>query len=123
MCYKIISKILAVRLKGVLHRLISHNQNAFVPHRHIQDNLILVNEVMQLLKSKSGWDGLLAVKIDMEKAYDKVDWDFLMSIMRAFGFNSQWCHWIYQCISTVSFSILLNGSPYGFFRPKCGLRQ
>lgn len=65
----------------------------------------------------------MAVKVDMEKAYDKVDWDFLMAILHAFGFSSQWCHWIFQFISTVSFSILLNGSPYGFFRPKCGLRQ
>lgn len=46
-----------------------------------------------------------------------------MEIMRVFDFSATWMKWIFQCISTVSFSILLNGSPHGFFRPKCGLRQ
>lgn len=62
--------------------MISHNQNAFVPQRHIQDNLILVPEVMQIFKRKTGRGGLLAVKVDIEKVYDKIDWGFLMEIIR-----------------------------------------
>lgn len=72
-CYKVISKSLAAQLKEVLPKLISCNQNTFVPNRHIQDNLILVQEIMQTLKCKQGRGGLMAVKMDIEKAYDKVD--------------------------------------------------
>lgn len=88
--YKIIFKILANRLKRVLPKLISPTKNAFVPNRHIQDNLILVHEVMQIFKRKMRLGGLLAIKVDMEKAYDKVDWGFLKEIMRVLGFCAQW---------------------------------
>lgn len=71
--YKVILKILTARLKMVMPKVISCSQNAFVPNRHIQDNIILVHELMLTLKRKSGWEGLMAVKVDMEKAYDKVD--------------------------------------------------
>lgn len=70
------------RLKVVLPKLVSINQNAFVPHRHIQDNLILVHEVMQTLKRKTGRGGLMEVKVDMAKSYDKVNWAFLMEILK-----------------------------------------
>lgn len=76
---------------------------------------------MCTLKHKKGCRGLMAAKIDVEKAYDKVDWGFLMEILRCFGFAPRWHNWIYQCISMVSFSVLLNGSPFGFFTPSRGL--
>lgn len=78
---------------------------------------------MQTLKRKGGRGGLMAVKVDTGKAYDGVDWHFLMEILKCFGFCDQWGHWIFQCISTVSFSVLLNGSPFGLFKPQRGLRQ
>lgn len=74
--YKIISKLLAARLKSLLPRLISSSQNAFVPNRCIQENSILVTEIMHTLKRKEGRGGLMAMKIDLAKAYDKVEWGF-----------------------------------------------
>jgi hypothetical protein len=68
--YKVISKILANRLKGLLHHFISPYQSAFVPSRTIQDNSIMAHELLHTLKSKRGRGGLMAVKIDMEKAFD-----------------------------------------------------
>jgi hypothetical protein len=65
----------------------------------------------------------MAVKLDMEKAFDSMEWGFLLEIMKLLGFSSIWINWIYQCISTSSFSILLDGSPFGFFKPSQGLRQ
>lgn len=73
MSYKVISKILTARLKRVMPKLISCSHNAFVPNRYIQDNTIFVQELMLTLKRKFGRGGLMAVNVDMEKAYDKVD--------------------------------------------------
>lgn len=63
------------------------------------------------------------MKIDLSKAFDRVEWNFLLRILRNTGFNQTFINWVYQCIATTSMSILLNGSPYGFFRPTRGLRQ
>jgi hypothetical protein len=75
------------------------------------------------LKSKRGNGGLMAVNIDMEKAFDRMEWSFILSILHKLGFNDKWINWIRLCITTTSFSVLLNGSPFGHFRPSQGLRQ
>lgn len=123
MAYKVVSKILAGRLKEVLQNLISPYQVAFVPGRTIQENSILGQEVLHSMKSKRGQKGLLALKLDMEKAYDHMEWGFILQVLHCFGFGERWFRRIDQCISTVSFSVLINGSPFGFFRPSKGLRQ
>jgi hypothetical protein len=108
----------------LLHKIISPFQTAFVPSRHIQDNSILAHEKMfHTLKSKRGRGGLMAVHLDMEKAFDKMEWHFLLAILQKLGFHPRWIHWIRLCISTSSFSVLLNGSPFGLFSPSRGLRQ
>jgi len=121
--YKIISKLLANRLKFLLSKIISPFQTAFVPGRHIQDNSILSHEMLHSLKSKRGRGGLMAVNIDMEKAFDKMECHFLLTIMEKLGFQPQWITWIRLCITTSSFLVLLNGSHFGLFRPSRGLRQ
>jgi hypothetical protein len=85
--YKIISKILANRLKPLLSKFISPFQTAFVLGRHIQDNSILSHEMLHSLKSKRGRGGLMAVNIDMEKAFDKMEWELLLIIMEKMGFK------------------------------------
>lgn len=121
--YKVIAKILSCRLKGVLPALISPFQMAFVTGRTIQENEIIGQEVLHSMKAKRGRIGLSALKLDMEKAYDQMEWSFLLKVLRAFGFAEKWVGWIEQCITTVSFSVMLNGSPFGFFKPGRGLRQ
>jgi hypothetical protein len=116
--YKVISKLLANRLKPFLSKIISPFQTAFVPGRHIQDNSILLHEMLHSLKNKRGMGGLMAVNIDMEKAFDKMEWDYLLIIMEKLGFHPKWINWIQICIS-----ILLNGSPFGLFWPSRGLQQ
>jgi len=64
----------------------------------------------------------MAVKLDMEKTFDSMEWDFIMKILSLLGFSSLWIQWISQCITTSSFSFLLDGAPYGKFYPFRGLR-
>jgi hypothetical protein len=79
--YKIISKLLANRPKPLLSKFISPFQTAFVPSRHIQDNSILAHEMLHTLNFKRDQGGFLAVNIDMEKAFDRMEWNFLLSIL------------------------------------------
>jgi hypothetical protein len=62
------------------------------------------------------------LKLDMEKVFDRMEWSFLLDIMEKLGFHATWVNWIQLCISSPCFSILLNGSPFGLFYPKKGLR-
>jgi hypothetical protein len=75
------------------------------------------------MKKKQGRGGLMALKLDMERAFDRMEWSFLFKVLSSLGFSSKWIHMIDQCISTVSFSILVEGSPFGKFAPSRGLRQ
>ncbi|KAF7150605.1 hypothetical protein RHSIM_Rhsim02G0226500 [Rhododendron simsii] len=108
--YKVLSKVLVNRLRLVLRDLISQYQNGFVPTRMISDNMLIAHEMLEFIrKRKRGRRALYALKLDMNKAYDRVDWNFLLGVLRTMGFSQQWVGWIQQCISTVSFSVVVNG--------------
>ncbi|GJW51553.1 RNA-directed DNA polymerase, eukaryota, reverse transcriptase zinc-binding domain protein, partial [Tanacetum coccineum] len=120
--YKCISKILTERIKSVLEKIVCINQSAFIPGRQIQDNILITQELLRGYNRKNG-PKRCALKIDLQKAYDTVNWSFLRSILHLFGFHSVMVEWIMICITTASFSINVNGSPYGYFKGTKGLRQ
>ena len=122
--YKTISKVLANRLKQILPQLISPTQNAFVPGRLITDNILVAYEQLHAMHSrKKGKTGSFALKLDVSKAYDRVEWAFLKGIMTKLGFSRFWIDRVICCISTPSFSVCINGKSYGNIKPSRGLRQ
>jgi hypothetical protein len=122
--YKLVAKVLANRLKSVLSKCISDNQSAFVPGRSILDNAMVAIEVVHYMKSKlRGKSGDVALKFDISKACDKIDWDYFRGIMAKMGFCSQWIKWIMMCVETTDYSILVNANVACPITPSRGLRQ
>ncbi|CAA7051877.1 unnamed protein product [Microthlaspi erraticum] len=107
-----------------LSGVISENQAAFIPGRMITDNVIVAHEMYYALKSrKRQAKSYMALKTDITKAYDRLEWRFLEETMRHMGFCQQWISWIMKCVSSVNFKVLINGSPKGLIRPERGIRQ
>lgn len=122
--YKLISKVLANRLKLVLPDIITPTQSAFVPGRLITDNVLLAYELTHYLKQRTwGKNGVAAIKLDMSKAYDRVEWAFLEKMMLRLGFSSQWVHMVMNCVTTVRYRIKVNGEYSNHINPQRGLRQ
>jgi hypothetical protein len=119
--YKIISKLVATRLKPILPLIISQEQGGFVEGRKILDGIIVAHETIHSLKisKKAG----MMMKLDMSKAYDRMNWDFLIKNLLAFGFEEGWVTWVMNLVTSAFFSILLNGSPTRTFNASRGLRQ
>lgn len=122
--YKIISKLLSLRLQSVLECIISENQSAFIPGRAIGDNVLITHEMLHFLKtSKAEKHCTIVVKTDMSKAYDIIEWRFISNVLERLGFHTTWTQWIMQCISTVSYSYLINDFVYEEVRPYRVIRQ
>ena len=122
--YKIISKVLANRLKRVLGVVIDESQSAFVLGRLITDNMLMVFETMHSIDQRmKGKEALMAIKLDMSKAYDRVPWVHLEAMIKKMGFHEKWISLMMMCVTIVTYSVLINGEPKGRITPSRGLQQ
>ncbi|XP_057450751.1 uncharacterized protein LOC130742662 [Lotus japonicus] len=119
--YKLLAKVLSVRLSLVLPGLLSQNQFAFTAGRQIADCSLIASEIVHSMSSRP--EGGLLFKIDFAKAYDSVEWGFLLELLHEMGFGGRWIRWMQSCVSTASLAVLVNGSPSEFFTIQKGLRQ
>lgn len=122
--YKVIAKCLVNRLRPILDELVSPEQSAFVPGRLITDNALIAFECFHAIKQeKDPEQSFCAYKLDLSKAYDRVDWGFLERVMQQMGFSHRWVDWIMRCVTSVRYCVKVNGALSDSFAPSRGLRQ
>ena len=119
--YKIITKLIAERLKPFLATLISKEQGGFVGGRQILDGVVIASEAIHSMATSK--EKAMFIKLDLAKAYDRVSWEFLGHVLHAFGFDMEWVDWILSCVTSPSFSVLINGEPTDLFSASRGIRQ
>ena len=121
--YKIITKIIVARIRLLLDKLVSPIQSAFVPGREGVDNAIIVQELIHTISRKRGGVGYLAIKVDLEKAYDKLEWSFIRETLVKANLPKELIDLIMNCVSSTTTSVLFNGGLLEPFRPSRGIRQ
>lgn len=120
---KLLSKLMVTRLRPLLKDLVSPTQGAFIPGRGCHDNEIVVQEVLHSMKKSKGVKGKFFMKVDLEKAYDKVNCGFLRWVLQDFGLPDSWISQIMFSVTQTRFTLLWNGEKLEPFIPKQGLQQ
>ncbi|XP_061993910.1 uncharacterized protein LOC133711840 [Rosa rugosa] len=121
--YKIITKIIVSRIRPFLKKWISPNQVSFVPGRHISDNVMVTQEILHKCRYAKGKKGFLVWKIDLSKAYDKLNWNFINQVLYELQIPDQLTKLIMHCITSPSFQVILNGDLSDKFSAGRGVRQ
>lgn len=116
--YKLIAKMLENRLKTVLPHVISLEESAFIPGRLVTDNILVAFETLHTMDTRlKGKEGFMALKLNMSKAYDRIEWSFLEVVLVKMGFASRWIHLLMTSVWTVTYSLLINWQPQGHLVP------
>ncbi|OMP05267.1 reverse transcriptase [Corchorus capsularis] len=121
--YKIVSKIIVNRIRPLLSEIIGPNQASFLPGRKSADNVILLQEIVHSFNKKSGKNGDMIIKLDLEKAYDRLEWNFIRNALMFFNFPPDLIQLIMNCISSVNLFMIVNGEKTDSFQPSRGIRQ
>jgi hypothetical protein len=119
--YKVIAKVISNRIKPYLGKSLSERQLGFLKGRRIQDAIGAAHECIHSIKQKN--QKALILKLDLKKAFDCIDWEFLRLILHAVGFGDLLTNWILACVTNANFVVLINGEASSFFKSERGLRQ
>lgn len=118
--YKLKAKITANRMKSILSLCVFKEQFGYLFNKQILDAIGAAQNTLHSVKSKK--IPMVVMKLDLAKAYDKVDWTFLRLVLQQVGLNLEVVNWIMGCVTSTNFAMLINGSPSQFFKASCGLR-
>lgn len=119
--YKIITKTMTNRLKEMMKEVVGPNQSSFVPGRQITDNILIYQEILNTMRKKKGEKGYMVIKIDLEKAYDRLSWDFICDTLIEVGMNADWVRNIMACVESSRLSILWDREHSDYFERGEGL--
>ncbi|XP_074360858.1 uncharacterized protein LOC141701117 [Apium graveolens] len=124
MLMKILSKVMANRLTPTLNAIISEKQSAFIEGRLLTDNALIAYEVNHYIRRKTqGKVGVAGLKVDISKAYDRLEWSFIEEMLQRFDFPTLWVDRVMNCVKSVSYSFLRDGDVFGEIIPQRGVRQ
>ncbi|PKU68488.1 Putative ribonuclease H protein [Dendrobium catenatum] len=121
--YKIATKILLNRMEGIIPKLISLEQAAFLKGRSLQDHILIANELIHKFRFSKAYKGLVSIKLDMKQAYETMGWPTLKNILKYFEFPDFFSMLILECVQNPTFLILINGTPSKWIKARCGFRQ
>ncbi|CAN0838310.1 LINE-1 retrotransposable element ORF2 protein [Linum grandiflorum] len=122
--YRILAKVLANRIRRLMPHIIKEEQSAFVQGRSIVDNILITFESLHSMSTKPCPKvGDVALKMDISKVYDRVEWKYLEQVLLTMGFSATWVTWMLMCVRSVRYSVSINNSLHGNFQPTRGLRQ
>lgn len=123
MIYKIVSKIITQFLRNIMPYVVSENQSSFAQGRSTIDNILTLQETIHSLRQLRGKKGYMIIKLDLEKAYDRLDWNFTMDTLHKLGLPVDLCHVIFHCMSSATLSINWNGHALDPISSTRGIRQ
>ncbi|XP_074304759.1 uncharacterized protein LOC141639570 [Silene latifolia] len=120
--YKVLAKVLCNRLSKILPDIVCESQGGFIQNRNIVENVLICQDLVRLYNRKAASPRCL-IKIDLRKAYDSVEWNFLYQMLLALNFPQKFIDLLMACVTSPSYSLSVNGNKFGFFKGKKGLRQ
>ncbi|PNY01940.1 ribonuclease H [Trifolium pratense] len=121
--YKAMTKIMVNRLKVVVGNIISPFQNGFVPGRNIHENIVIAHEMLHSMAKMRGNKGFFVIKVDLAKAYDRIDWRFIENVLNEMSLLYNMIRFIMECVTSVKTNVMWNGSRANYFKPRRGIRQ
>jgi hypothetical protein len=121
--YKIVSKVLTNRIKQTISRVVSPHQTGFIPGRSIHENIVVAQEMAHSMRKMTGRVGYFAIKVDLSKAYDRLNWDFIHHTLVEVGYPREWIDVVRVAVTSVRTNVKWNGVRADYFQPKQGIRQ